>query len=135
MGIELASEDDDGYLYLLDGEDSDGEVLQEVGGYKGVARLGPTMLQPGNYTIEAATYDSRVEGRFTLRVRIVHESVLQSSADRIALATLYLTTHGDGWNRKTNWLTEAHLSDWHDVMTDSAGRVIDLRLGGNNSQG
>ena len=135
VGIELASEDDDGYLYLLDGEDSDGEVLQEVGGYKGVARLGPTMLQPGNYTIEAATYDSRVEGRFTLRVRMVHESVLQSSADRIALATLYLTTHGDGWNRKTNWLTEAPLSDWHGVITDSAGRAIDLRLGANNLKG
>ncbi len=135
VGIELASEDDDGYLYLLDGEDSNGEVLQEVGGYKGVARLGPTMLQPGNYTIEAATYDSRVEGRFTLRVRIVHESVLQSSADRIALATLYLTTHGDGWNRKTNWLTEAPLSDWHGVITDSAGRAIDLRLGANNLKG
>ena len=135
VGIELASEDDDGYLYLLDGEDSDGEVLQEVGGYKGVARLGPTMLQPGNYTIETATYDSRVEGRFTLRVRIVHESVLQSSADRIALATLYLTTHGDGWNRKTNWLTEAPLSDWHGVITDSAGRAIDLRLGANNLKG
>ena len=135
VGIELASEDDDGYLYLLDGEDSDGEVLQEVGGYKGVARLGPTMLQPGNYTIEAATYDSRVEGRFTLRVRIVHESVLQSSADRIALATLYLATHGDGWNRQTNWLTEAPLSDWHGVITDSAGRAIDLRLGANNLKG
>ena len=135
VGIELASEDDDGYLYLLDGEDSNGEVLQEVGGYKGVARLGPTMLQPGNYTIETATYDSRVEGRFTLRVRIVHESVLQSSADRIALATLYLTTHGDGWNRKTNWLTEAPLSDWHGVITDSAGRAIDLRLGANNLKG
>ena len=135
VGIELASEADDGYLYLLDGEDSNGEVLQEVGGYKGVARLGPTMLQPGNYTIEAATYDSRVEGRFTLRVRIVHESVLQSSADRIALATLYLTTHGDGWNRKTNWLTEAPLSDWHGVITDSAGRAIDLRLGANNLKG
>ena len=135
VGIELASEDDDGYLYLLDGEDSDGEVLQEVGGYKGVARLGPTMLQPGNYTIDTATYDSRVEGRFTLRVRIVHESVLQSSADRIALATLYLTTHGDGWNRKTNWLTEAPLSDWHGVITDSAGRAIDLKLGANNLKG
>ena len=135
VGIELASEADDGYLYLLDGEDSNGEVLQEVGGYKGVARLGPTMLQPGNYTIETATYDSRVEGRFTLRVRIVHESVLQSSADRIALATLYLTTHGDGWNRKTNWLTEAPLSDWHGVITDSAGRAIDLRLGTNNLKG
>ena len=135
VGIELASEDDDGYLYLLDGEDSNGEVLQEVGGYKGVARLGPTLLQPGSYTIEATTYNSHVEGSFTLRMRLVHESVLQSSADRIALATLYLATHGDGWNRQTNWLTEAHLSDWHDVMTDSAGRVIDLRLGGNSLKG
>ena len=135
VGIELASEDDDGYLYLLDGEDSNGEVLQEVGGYKGVARLGPTLLQPGSYTIEVTTYDSRVEGSFTLRVRIVHDSVLQSSADRIALATLYLATQGDGWNRQTNWLTEARLSDWHGVMTDSAGRVIDLRLGGNNLKG
>ena len=63
VGIELAPEDDDGYLYLLDGEDSNGEVLQEAGGYKGVARLGPTMLQPGNYTIEAATYDSRGRGQ------------------------------------------------------------------------
>ena len=135
VGIELASEDDDGYLYLLDGEDSNGEVLQEVGGYKGVARLEPTLLQPGSYTIEATTYNSHVEGNFTLRVRIVHESVLQSSAARIALAALYLATNGDGWNRQTNWLTEALLSDWHDVVTDSAGRVIDLRLGGNNLKG
>ena len=47
VGIELASEDDDGYLYLLDGEDSNGEVLQEVGGYKGVARLDPHCCSRG----------------------------------------------------------------------------------------
>ncbi len=55
--------------------------------------------------------------------------------DREILEVLYKATGGDGWTRRDGWLTGAPLGDWHGVMTDGEGRVLELALSGNNLRG
>ena len=57
--------------------------------------------------------------------------------DRQALVVLYRRTGGtDGtWRNSTNWLTDAPLSEWYGVTTDSFGRVTALNLWANNISG
>ena len=54
---------------------------------------------------------------------------------REVLAAFYKATGGPGWKDSENWLTSAHLSDWHGVATDSRGNVTILRLTANNLEG
>ena len=57
----------------------------------------------------------------------VQESV---ATDRAALVALYNATGGSNWRVSNNWLTNAQLSDWFGVNTDTAtGRVTELGLG------
>ncbi len=58
-----------------------------------------------------------------------------SSDDREVLASLCRAWDGDNWNDRTNWLTEAPLSDWAGVGTDRDGRVTQLALSSNNLNG
>ena len=40
---------------------------------------------------------------------------------------MYKATNGKKWKNNTNWLNyEVPLSKWHDVETDSQGRIIGL---------
>ena len=57
--------------------------------------------------------------------------------DRQALVVLYRRTGGtDGtWRISANWLTDAPLSEWYGVTTDSFGRVTALNLLANNLSG
>ena len=50
------------------------------------------------------------------------------SSDREVLELLYRVWNGDDWNDRTNWLTDAPLSDWAGVDTDGSGRVNFLSL-------
>ena len=59
----------------------------------------------------------------------------EESPDRDVLIALYNVTNGENWTNNTNWCTNAPLSEWYGVSTDSEGRVIDLRLYGNNLVG
>lgn len=59
----------------------------------------------------------------------------EESPDRDVLIALYDVTNGENWTNNTNWCTNAPLSEWYGVSTDSEGRVIDLRLYGNNLVG
>ena len=54
--------------------------------------------------------------------------------DRAALVALYNATDGPNWLDKTNWLTDAPLSQWKGVETQ-AGRVTWLELSWNNLTG
>ena len=56
-------------------------------------------------------------------------------SERGALVALFRSTGGPEWVDKTNWLTDAPLSDWYGVTTDEAGRVIGLELESNNLAG
>ena len=87
-------------------------------------------LEPGEYTVEATTYERHAVGDFTLTVRGVGPL-----DDRAALVALYHATDGSNWDDNDNWLTDAPLDDWDFVRTDDYGRVVDLSLGGNDLTG
>ena len=55
--------------------------------------------------------------------------------DRAALVALYEATDGANWDDSTNWLSDAPLSEWHGVTTDTDGRVMELSLAGNKLTG
>ena len=56
-------------------------------------------------------------------------------SERAVLEALYQATAGDQWRRRDNWLTDAPLGSWHAVTTDGEGRVVELRLWGNELRG
>ena len=55
--------------------------------------------------------------------------------DRAALVALYDATGGTNWTNSSNWTSDSHLSQWHGVSTDAAGRVTTLILEGNGLRG
>ena len=55
--------------------------------------------------------------------------------DRAVLAALYRAMGGSNWTNKANWLSDAHIGEWHGVATDADGRVIELNLEGNALSG
>ena len=55
--------------------------------------------------------------------------------DREGLVALYNATDGPNWNGNDNWLTDVPISKWEGVATDNNGRVISLRLSGNQLSG
>ena len=61
--------------------------------------------------------------------------VAMEQHDRAALIALYEATGGPNWKNSENWLSDAPLSDWHGVTTDRNGRVMELKLWGNNLRG
>ena len=52
-----------------------------------------------------------------------------------ALVALYQTAGGDAWKSNGNWLSEAHIGEWHGVTTDSGGFVTGLDLRSNRLSG
>ena len=118
--------DTDPYLFLLDDA---GEIIVEnddidtaSGNYN--SRVTET-LDPGDYTIEATTYQTAVTGTFTLIVSVVD---FTDQNDHAALVALYNATDGANWWNSTNWLTYAPLGEWYGVTTDEDGRVTELGL-------
>ena len=59
----------------------------------------------------------------------------EAMTDREVLEALYHTTNGPNWNNRTNWLSEAPLSEWYGVATDGSGRVTRLSLSENQLSG
>ena len=70
--IDLSSAED-AYLYLMKGTDRNGEVVESnddiVSGNTN-SQIPATLLEPGEYTIEATTYAAQTSGDFTLVVDI-----------------------------------------------------------------
>ena len=62
-------------------------------------------------------------------------SATSAQTDREALVALYNATNGPNWTNNTNWVSEAHLGQWHGVSTDESGRVNNLELVDNNLVG
>ena len=58
-----------------------------------------------------------------------------AETDKDALEALYNATEGPNWTERSGWLTDAPMGEWHGVTTDESGRVIELRLNGNNLSG
>ena len=64
-----------------------------------------------------------------------HALAQDASADRAALIALYHATDGPNWKNKYNWLSDAPISEWHGVTTNSDGRVVELFLFDNGLSG
>ena len=134
VSITLESETDP-YLFLLSGIGADADYLAEnddidLASRNFNSRVTIT-LEPGDYTIEATTYEQPATGDFTLTVKgIGHLD------DRAALTAFYHATDGPNWRNSDNWLTDAPLSDWYGVYnTNADGRVTNLQLSGNDLSG
>ena len=52
-----------------------------------------------------------------------------------ALFALFNSTNGPNWNDRTNWNSDAPLSEWFGVMVDDEGNVTELNLANNNLSG
>lgn len=61
--------------------------------------------------------------------------VIALHTDRDVLEHLFRTTGGDSWHDNTNWMTDAPLSNWYGIDTDSQGRVTGMDLRNNNLVG
>ncbi len=84
------------------------------------------VLDPGDYIVEATTYDGSRTGDFTLTI---------TEPELVALQALYNDTDGANWTNNDNWMSDEPLSDWHGVTTDDEGRVTEIYLIGNNLDG
>jgi len=51
------------------------------------------------------------------------------------LSTLYFSTKGDTWTKKTNWMNTTDECSWYGVTCGSTGEVIELDLSNNNIRG
>ena len=69
----------------------------------------------------------------TYGVLVIHEG--PSAADTVALMALYNSAGGENWLRKLNWATAEPINMWADVITDSNGRVTNLRQPNNDMIG
>ena len=140
LTITLESTEDT-YLYLLKGVSRAGEQIaenddidREGGNYD--SRIVGT-FEPGDYTIEATTYESEVSGPFTLTVKGLGISTIppSPSSEREVLVALYSATDGPDWDDNDNWLSDADIGEWWGVTTDENGRVIRLDLSDNELNG
>ena len=126
VSITLESETDP-YVFLLSGSGVTADYLAEnddIALHRQDMNSQIEMnLLPGEYTIEATTYEQNAIGDFTLTVKGVGPL-----DDRAALVALYHATDGDNWARNDNWLTDAPLGEWHGVNADFNGRVTHLSL-------
>lgn len=74
--LELQSEEQDSYLYLMEGTGKAGDVIAEhEEPLSNDARI-VVKLEPGDYTIEATTYYAERAGDFTLSVDVTPEETL-----------------------------------------------------------
>ena len=127
----------DPYLFLSEGDGADGflaendDIAKASRNYNSLIAI---TLAPGNYIIEATTYDKLATGDFTLTVTGVDFSA-PADSDRAALVALYHATDGDNWTYNTNWLTDAPLDEWYGVDERNDGRIVEIELGRNQLAG
>ena len=132
----------DAYLYLLEGVGMDGAVLHkndniDLANRNFNSRIQET-LDAGEYTIEATTYDTIYPTpvvEFSLTVSGITPQSYSRLRPRLPSVALYHATNGDEWYDNTNWLSDAPLSEWFGVATDSDGRVEMLMLDDNQLSG
>ena len=58
-----------------------------------------------------------------------------SGEERAVLAEFYEAAGGANWTDDANWNTHAPLDQWHGVLTDTAGSVVELQLINNRLSG
>ena len=133
--------DEDAYLYLLEGYGVTGSVFDEDDDAEGTnSRIEATLL-PGEYTIEATTYDKGVAGYFELDVELVstsHDLCANGAAvpdpdDNPSLvrecAALLDSKYILSAEPPLNWSADVTMDDWEGVtLGESPLRVTGLSL-------
>ncbi|MXW65894.1 MAG: hypothetical protein F4Z72_02615 [Gemmatimonadales bacterium] len=87
-----------------------------------------TAVGDGETTVTATS--GEVSGEARVRVRRP-----TPSPDRAALVAFHEATGGPNWERAGNWLSDRHVREWEGVSVDDEGRVVELKLEGNNLVG
>ena len=121
--VVIRSQHIDTHIFVADDE---GETIVDIDDYIGRNAGFRKALQPGTYSVEVTTFRSAQTGDFTITF---------GRPEFEALKALYESTGGTGWTRKNNWLSDAPLSEWQGVQTDSEGRVTQVNLIANNLTG
>ena len=75
------------------------------------------------------------DGAYLPATETTHDPGTNRMTDREVLEALYHATGGPDWINRTNWLSDAPLSEWFGVVTDGSGRVTRLTLPGNQLSG
>ena len=82
------------------------------------------------------------EGSGKIMARLVGTGLVASAtvlvdvvSQREALVALYNATHGDGWRKNQDWLTDAPLDSWYGVTTNGDGHVTEVLLSANGLTG
>ena len=75
------------------------------------------------------------DGAYLPATETIHDPGTEPMTDREVLEALYQGTGGPDWIDRSNWLSDAPLSEWFGVQTDRSGRVTSLDLSGNRLSG
>ena len=75
------------------------------------------------------------DGAYLPARETIIDSGTEGMTDREVLEALYHATGGPDWINRTDWLSDAPLSEWFGVVTDGSGRVTRLTLPGNQLSG
>ena len=60
----------------------------------------------------------------------------EPAADRAALVAFYESAGGDNWVNRSNWLSDAPISEWYGIWVDpESGRVVNIALDNNGLEG
>ena len=96
---------------------------------KKTAPAAPTSTGDGEQTAPA-NGDARTKPgprqRSDLKPQMVNTS---AATDRQILTNLFYATDGENWDYTATWASERPLGDWHGVVTNDEGRVVELQLG------
>ena len=145
--VELSSDDQDTYLYVLEGWGKGGEVLHSHDDIEVPLNLNSRIqatLEPGDYTIEATTYEAERGGEFRLSVAGLQPaaqvlkvcfdgSVRANDDDDLTLVSGLCCAAGIqeelSGDATLNWSADVAIEDWDGVSVEGAPeRVTKLIL-------
>ena len=140
--------DEDGYLFLLEGDGVTGEVLYENDDSIGTNPVIQAMLQPGVYTIEATTYHEGIIGDYRLEVGVMSTAgelclngqAVHDPANNQALlsdcAVLLDAKYILEAEPQLNWSADLPMKEWEGVrLGGSPLRVAGLHISGRGLNG
>ncbi len=90
-------------------------------------------LEPGNYTAKVEGKDGTTGIALVEVWEVIYDDPVRRGRD--ALVALYNATDGANWRNNESWGTDTPLEQWHGVTVDDNGRVMELRLSGNELTG
>ena len=129
MDAYFTDPDDDPLTYTAASNQADmvtafasGDTVWLVPGSAGSATVTVAATDPGGLSA-------------TQIIAVTVNASAEPQNDREVLEVLYDSTGGESWTNRNNWKTSAPLGEWYGVTTDTAGRVTELDLSGNELTG